>query len=134
MHGDAAYAFLDSGCTDTLIDRGVVEHLGIQGMLKQVGINTITNSGKFLEYSQVSFTLSSLERFGQSIEVSEAYVLFDLNQSQRALPEQVDVYNHPHLCNILLGNISHAHIQKEARIAEDARKGLYGCRYHLVSP
>lgn len=28
----STYAFLDSGCTDTLIDRGLVDHLGIQGI------------------------------------------------------------------------------------------------------
>ena len=41
-----------------------------------------------------------MESFGESIEVSEAYVLPDLNQSQRALPEQIDVQNYPHLCDI----------------------------------
>ena len=88
--------------------------------------------------------MSSMESFGESIEVSEAYVLPDLNQSQRALPEQIDVHNHPHLCDIefpavdikrvsiLVGNnIPYAHIQKEVRVPEDARKGLYGCRYPL---
>ena len=29
---------LDSGFTDTLIDLGLVEHLGIQGILEQIGI------------------------------------------------------------------------------------------------
>ena len=85
-----------------------------------------------------------MESFGESIEVSEAYVLPDLNQSQRALPERIDVHNHPHLCDIefpavdikrvsiLVGNnIPYAHIQKEVRVPEDARKGLYGSRYPL---
>lgn len=36
-----------------------------------------------------------MESFGESIEVSEAYVLPDLNQSQRALPERIDVHDHP---------------------------------------
>ena len=140
----STYAFLDSGCTDTLIDRGLVDHLGIQGIPGQIGINTITNSGKVIESNRVSFTLSSVESFGESIEVSEAYVLPDLNQSQRALPERIDVQNHPHLrdiefpavdikrVSILVGNnIPYAHIQKEVRVPEDARKGLYGCRYPL---
>ena len=83
-----------------------------------------------------------MESFGESIEVSEAYVLPDLNQSQRALPEQIDVQNYPHLCDIefpavdvkrvsiLVGNnIPYAHIQKEVRVPEDEKKGLYGCRY-----
>ena len=78
----STYAFLDSGCTDTLIDRGLVDHLGIQGIPEQIGINTITNSGKVIESNRVSFTLSSMESLGASIEVSEAYVLPDLNQSQ----------------------------------------------------
>lgn len=84
MNGNtvSTYAFLDSGCTDTLIDRGLVDHLGIQGKPEQIGINTITNSGKVIESNRVSFTLSSVESFGESIEVSEAYVLPDLNQSQ----------------------------------------------------
>ena len=84
MNGNtvSTYAFLDSGCTDTLIDRGLVDHLGIQGKPEQIGIITITNSGKVIESNRVSFTLSSVESFGESIEVSEAYVLPDLNQSQ----------------------------------------------------
>ena len=131
MNGNtvSTYAFLDSGCTDTLIDRGLVDYLGIQGKPEQIGINTITNSGKVIESNRVSFTLSSVESFGKSIEVSEAYVLPDLNQSQPALPERIDVHNHPHLCDIefpavdikrvsiLVGNnIPYAHIQKEVRV------------------
>ena len=81
------YAFLDSGCTDTLIDRSLVDDLNMQGTPEQIGINTITSSDNAVESNRVSFTLSSLESFGESIEVSEAYVLPDLNQSQRALPE-----------------------------------------------
>lgn len=131
MNGNtvSTYAFLDSGCTDTLIDRALVDYLGIQGKPEQIGINTITNSGKVIESNRVSFTLSSVESFGKSIEVSEAYVLPDLNQSQRALPERINVHNHPHLCDIefpavdikrvsiLVGNnIPYAHIQKEVRV------------------
>ena len=131
----STYAFLDSGCIDTLIDRDLVDHLGIQGRPKQIGINTITSSGKVVESNRVSFTLSSLESFGESIEVSEAYILPDLNQSQRTLPEQIDVHNYPHLCDIefpavdikrvsiLVGNnITYAHIQKEVRVPEDKKK------------
>ena len=58
----STFAFLDSGCTDTLIDHGLVNHLGIQGLAEQIGINTIMNSGKAIESNQVSFTLSSLQR------------------------------------------------------------------------
>ena len=123
------YTFLDSGCTDTLIGRGLVDHLGIQRIPEKIRINTITNSGKVVESNRVSFTLSFTESFGESIEVYEAYVLPDLNQSQRALPEQIDVRNHPHLCDIefpavdikrestLVGNnIPYAHMQKGVTI------------------
>ena len=140
----STYAFLESGCTDTLVERGLVDHLGIQGIPEQIGVNTIKNSCKVVEPNRVSFTLSSVESFGESIEFSEAYVLPDLNQSQRALPERIDVRNHSHLCDIefpavdikrvsiLVGNnIPYAHIQKEVRAPKDARKGLYGCRYPL---
>ena len=140
----STYAFLDSGCTDTLVDRDLMDHLCMQGTPERIGINTITNSGKVVESSRVSFTLSSLESLRESIEVSEAYVLPDLNQSQRALPEQIDVHNYPHLhdigfpavdikrVSILVGNnIPYAHIQKEVRVPEDDRNGLYGCRYPL---
>lgn len=141
----STYTFLDSGCTDTLVDRSLVDHLDIQGTPVQIGINTITSSDNVVESNRVSFTLSSLESFGECIEVSEAYVLPDLNQSQRALPEQIDVQNYPHLCDIefpavdvkrvsiLVGNnIPCAHIQKKVRVPEDEKKGLYGCRYPLV--
>ena len=63
----STFAFLDSGCTDTLIDHGLVDHLGIQGIPEQIGINTITNSDEVIEFNQVSFTLSSVESFGESI-------------------------------------------------------------------
>ena len=96
----STYAFLDSGCTDTLVDRDLMDHLCMQGTPERIGINTITNSGKVVESSRVSFTLSSLESLRESIEVSEAYVLPDLNQSQRAFPEQIDVHNYPHLHDI----------------------------------
>jgi len=85
----STYAFLDSGCKDTLIDRGLVDHLAIQRIPERIGINTITNSGKVIESNRVSFTSSSVESFGESIEVSESYVLPDLNQSQRALPSKL---------------------------------------------
>ncbi|KAL9975234.1 hypothetical protein ACROYT_G012368 [Oculina patagonica] len=140
----STYAFLDSGCTDTLVDRSLVDYLDIQGTPEQVRINTITSSDNVVESNRVSFTLSSSESFGESIEVTEAYVLPDLNQSQRALPEQIDVQNYPHLCDIefpavdvkrvsiLVGNnIPYAHIQKEVRVPEDEKKGFYGCRYPL---
>ncbi|KAL9979137.1 hypothetical protein ACROYT_G016752 [Oculina patagonica] len=96
----STYAFLDSGCTDTLVDRSLVDYLDIQGTPEQVRINTITRSDNAVESNRVSFTLSSLESFGESIEVFKAYVLPDLNQLQRALPEQIDVQNYPHLCTI----------------------------------
>ena len=109
----------------------------------QIGITAITNSGKAVEPNLISFTLNSVENFGESIEVSEAYVLPDLNQSQRGLSQQIDVCNHFHLCDIefpavnimrvsiLVGNtIPYAHIQK-VQVCESARKGLYGCRYPL---
>ena len=58
------------------------------------------NSDKVVEFNRVSFILSSVESFGESIEVSEAYVLPDLNQSQRTFPERIDVRNHSFLCKI----------------------------------
>ena len=85
-----------------------------------------------------------MESFGESIEVSEAYVLPDLNQSQRALPERIDVHDHPHLCDIgfpavdikrvsilVRNNIPYARIQKEVLVPEDTKEGLYGCHYPL---
>ena len=59
----STYAFLDSGFTDTLIDRGLVDHLAIQGIPAQIGINTTKNSGKVIESNRVSFTLSSRGEF-----------------------------------------------------------------------
>lgn len=124
-----------------MIYRDLVDYLGIQGIPGQIGITTITNSGKAVEPNRISFTLNSEESFGESIEVSEAYVLPDLNQSQRGLPQQIDVCNHFHLCDIEFpavnimrvpilegNNIPYAHIQK-VQVSEDARKGLY--RYPL---
>ena len=73
--------------------------------------------------------------------------VFDLNQSQQALPGRVDIHNHPHLCNIefpavdikgvsiLVGNnVPYAYIQKEVRVAEDVRKGLNGGLLYFERP
>ena len=53
----STYAFLDSGCTDTLIEQDLVDHLGIQGTPVQIGINTISRSDNVVESKLVSFTL-----------------------------------------------------------------------------
>jgi len=45
----------------------------------------------------VSFTLTSVVSSGESIDVSEAYVLPNLNQSRCTLPEQIDTIEYPHL-------------------------------------
>ena len=140
----STYAFLDSGCTDTLIEQDLVDHLGIQGTPVQIGINTISSSDNVVESKRVSFTLTSVDTSGESIDVSEAYVLPNLNQSRCTLPEQIDTIEYPHLrdvefpevdikrVSILVGNnIPYAHLQKEVRVPEDKKKGLYGCRYPL---
>ena len=62
-----------------MIYRDLVDYLGKQGITGQTGIITITNSGKAVEPNRISLTLNFEEIFGESIEVSEAYVLPDLN-------------------------------------------------------
>ena len=62
-----------------MIYRDLVDYLGIQGIPGQIGITTITNSGKAVEPNRISLTLNFEEIFGESIEVSEVYVLPDLN-------------------------------------------------------
>ena len=84
----------------------------------------------------MSFTLTSVDSSGKSIDVSEAYVLPNLNQSRCTLPEQIDTIEYPHLrdvefpevdikrVSILVGNnIPCAHLQKEVRVPEDKKKG-----------
>ena len=84
----STYAFLDSGCTDTLVERDLVDHLGIQGTPVQIGINTISSCRHLSK--RVSFTLISVDSSGKSTDFSEAYVLPNLNQSRCTLPEQID--------------------------------------------
>ena len=140
----STYAFLDSGCTDTLVKQDLVDHLGIQGALVQIGINTISSNDNVVESKRVSFTLTSVDSSGESIDVSEAYVLPNLNQSRFTSPEQTDTIEYPHLrdmkfpevdirrVSILVGNnIPYAHLQKEVGVPEDKKKGLYSCRYPL---
>ena len=140
----STYAFLDNGCTDTLIDRELAEYLGLQGSPEQIGISTSTDSENLVESNRVSFTLSSADGSGEDIHVTDAYVLPDLNQSQRILPEEIDVRRYSHLqdidfpavdirrVSILVGsNIPYPHIQKEVGVPEDKKRGLYGCRYAL---
>ena len=140
----STYAFLDSGCTDTLVKQDLVDHLGIQGTLVQIGINTISSNDNVVKSKRVSFTLTSVDSSGESIDVSEAYVLPNLNQSRCTSPEQIDTIEYPHLrdmkfpeveirrVSILVGNnIPYAHLQKEVGVPEDKKKGLYSCRYPL---
>ena len=96
----STYAFLDSGCTDTLINHELAEYLRVQGTPEQIGITTITDSDNRVESNRVSFTLSSADGLGEDIQVAVAFVLPDLNQSQRILPEEIDVKQYPHLQDI----------------------------------
>lgn len=122
----STYAFLDNGCTDTLIDRELADQLGSEGVPEQIGIKTITNTDKVIDSRCVSFTLSPADGYGEDIDVNEAYVPPRLNQSGQVLPETVDVSKYPHLQDlkfpevdvkresILVGsNIPNAHRQKE---------------------
>ena len=93
----STYAFLDNGCTDTLIDRELANQLGLEGVPEQIGINTITNTEKVIDSQCVSFTLSPADGYGEDIDVNEAYVLPRLNQSGQVLPETVDVSKYPPL-------------------------------------
>ena len=92
----------------------------------------------------MSFTLTSVDSSGESIDLLEAYVLRNLNQSRFTLPKQIDTIEYPHLRDVefqevdikrvsmLVGkNLTYAHLQKEARLPEDKKKRLYGCRYPL---
>ena len=128
----STYAFLDSGCTDTLIEQDLVDHLGIQGTPVQIGINTISSSDNVVESKRVSFTLTSVDSSGDSIDVSEGYVLPNLNQSHCTLLEQIDTIEHPHLRDVKFPevDIKRVFILVENN-PEDKKKGLYFCRYPL---
>jgi len=121
----STYAFLDNGCTDTLIDRELADRLNLKGTSEQIGIKTIRGSEESVESRRVSFTLSPVEGCGSDIEVDEAYVLSDLNQTEQVLPETVDVSEYPHLqdltfpevdlhrVSIIVGNnVPAAHLHK----------------------
>ena len=138
----STYAFLDNGCTDTLIDQQLADELHIKGAPEEIQITTITSSQQ-AETQHVSFTLKSLEG-DEEIKVSDAYVLPDLHQSEQVLPESVDTSYCPHLqdikfstvdvprISILIGsNIPSAHVQREVRSPNDDENGLYGYRYPL---
>ena len=139
----STYAFLDNGCTDTLIDRELADQLGLAGVPEQIGINTITKTDAVVDSRRVSFTLSPADGYGEDIDVNEAYVLPKLNQSEQVLPENVDVSRYPHLqdlrfpevevkrVSILVGsNVPNAHLQREVR-APAEKNNPYGYRYPL---
>ena len=139
----STYAFLDNGCTDTLIDRELADQLGLDGVPEQIGINTITNTDAVVDSRRVSFTLSPADSYGEDIDVNEAYVLLKLNQSEQVLPETVDVSKYPHLqdlrfpevevkrVSILVGSsVPNAHLQREVR-APAEKNNPYGYRYPL---
>ena len=140
----STYAFLDNGCTDTLIDKELADQLGIIGTPEVIQVNTITASHQEMKTQRVRFTLSSVDDAGERIEVNHAYVLHDLNQSERILPDTIDASCHSHLqdirfpdvdvrrVSIVLGsNVPSAHVQREVRFPPDDRNGIHGYRYPL---
>lgn len=140
----STYAFLDNGCTDTLIDQELADLLQIKGTPEDIQINTITTSDQPRRAQRVKFTLSSVERSGDVLEVEDAYILPDLNQSERVLPGEVDVSRYPHLqdlefpdvdlkrVSILVGsNLPMAHVQMEVRAPEDKKNGPFAYRFPL---
>ena len=85
----------------------------------------------------MSFTLTTVDSSGESIGVSKAYVLPNLNQLRYTIPEQIDTIEYPHLLDvkfpkvdikrvsILVGNnIPYAHLQKEVGIPEDKKGSM----------
>lgn len=98
-NGDSfsTYAFLGNGFTNTLVDKELADHFGLEGIPEQIWIRPVTNSEEIVASRCVSFTLSPLEGHGEDIDVNEAYVLPDLNQSEQVLPETVDIQKYPHL-------------------------------------
>lgn len=136
----STYAFLDNGCTDTLIDQELGNLLQIKGTPEDIQINTITASDQPRKAQRAKFTLSPIDRSGDSLE--SAYILPDLNQSGRVLPGQAEVSHYPHLqdlefpdvnikrVSILVGsNLPMADIQKEVRAPEDKKNGLFAYRF-----
>lgn len=139
----STYGFLDNGCTDTLIDRQLADQLNLEGTLQRIGIKTIRKSEESIESERVSFTLGPVDGCGRDIEVNEAYVLPDLNQSGQILPDSVDVSEYPHLqdltfpevdikrVSIIIGsNVPAAHLQEEVRVPPD-NNGPFGYRFPL---
>jgi len=51
----SSYTFLDSGCTDTLVEQDLIDHLGIQGTPVQIRINTISSSDNVVESKRVLY-------------------------------------------------------------------------------
>ena len=137
----STYGFLDSGYTDTLIKRELADQLNLEGNLKQIDIKTIRKSGELIESQGVSFALSPVDGCGRDIEVNEAYVLPDLNQSGQILPHSVDVSEYPHLqdltfpevdikrVSLIIGNnVPAVHLQDEVRVPPD-NNGFFGYRF-----
>lgn len=144
-NGDSlyTYAFLDNDYTDTLVDRELSDQLNLEGTLEQISIKTIRKSEELLESQCVSFTLSPVEGCGHNIEVNIAFVLPDLNQLEKALPETLDIKDYPHLrdltfpevdakqVSIILGDkVPAAHLQNGVRFPPD-NNGIYGYRFPL---
>lgn len=140
----STYAFMDNGCTDSLIDQELVDQLDIQGVPTEIQINTITNSHVPQKSQRVKFTVTAADGCGEDIIVEGAYVLPSLNQSQRKLPENIDVWQYPHLrdlqfprvdvprVSVIIGNdVPSAHVQLEVRPPEDPKDGLFGFRHLL---
>jgi hypothetical protein len=77
----STYAFLDNGCTDTLIDQQLADELNLTGRAEEIEIVTITSTQE-AQTKHVSFTLKSINN-DEEIKVNDAYVLPDLRQSTR---------------------------------------------------
>ncbi|XP_028513775.1 uncharacterized protein LOC110239139 [Exaiptasia diaphana] len=138
----STYAFLDNGCTDTLIDRQLADELGLTGRTEEIEIVTITSTQE-AESKRVNFTIKAINS-DEKVKVNDAYVLADLRQYGQVLPESVDTSTYTHLqdikfssvdlprISVLIGsNIPSAHVQREVRIPDDGDNGLYGYHYSL---
>jgi len=63
-NGDSlsTYAFLDNACTNTLIDKELAYHLGLEGISEQIRIKSVTNSEDIVASRCVSFYSQSCRR------------------------------------------------------------------------
>ncbi|XP_066958852.1 uncharacterized protein [Macrobrachium rosenbergii] len=109
----ATYAFIDSGSAPTLVTKGLVEKLGLQG--RSCNQKMITEAGTFMCREVVSLEIGNIDG-SESDHISEAFVTDRINISTDHLMPTEWLGQWPHLREVELHTLPEAEQEVEVII------------------